>query len=97
MFSAYTNVLRITLLISLSRPEIALTEDQVDMLSKHIPEFRVADQHRRSEIIEERVTWIEERQQSNAPFNRKKVQTVSALSIEFIFSHFYLACAPVYA
>ena len=89
----------ITRLISLFRPEITLTEDQVDMLSKHIPEFRVADQHRRSEIVEERVTWIEERWpgQPNAPFNRKKVQTVCALSIEFILSHFYLACSPVYA
>jgi hypothetical protein len=66
------------------------------MLQNHVAEFRVADQHRRSEIIDERVAWIEERQQPNAPFNRKKVRTVSTLSVEFILSHFYLACSPVY-
>jgi hypothetical protein len=64
------------LLISISRREQALSEDQIDMLQRHVAEFRVAALHRRLAIVKECLSWIQERWHSNTPFNRKKVETV---------------------
>jgi hypothetical protein len=71
------------LLISISRREQALTEDHINALQEHVAEFRVAALHGRLAIVKECLDWIQERWHSNAPFNRKKVQTVCASSLRW--------------
>ena len=85
----------ITLTISFDRPEYMLTEDQVNMLQRIIPEFRGADIHGRSAIIADRVKWIKERSQPGAAFNLKSVREVSTLSITLGVSHINLDCSSV--
>ena len=75
------NALCYALLISLSRQELTLTEDQVNMLEKRVAEFRLAELHRRTAIIKDCLNWIEQRWHSNTAFNRKKVETVCAFSL----------------
>lgn len=82
----------ITLTISLDRPEYILTEDQVDMLQRHVAEFKSADLQGRSAIITDRVKWIKERCQPCAAFNYKSIRMVSTLSIAFGLSHVYIGC-----
>ncbi|KAF8264606.1 hypothetical protein EI94DRAFT_1805643 [Lactarius quietus] len=53
-----------------------LTEDQLDMLQKHVSEFRAADLPRRLTIVKDCVTNIQSGWQSEATFNRTKVQTL---------------------
>ncbi|KAF8266975.1 hypothetical protein EI94DRAFT_1802293 [Lactarius quietus] len=53
-----------------------LTEDQLDMLQKHVSEFRAADLPRRLTIVKDCVTNIQSGWQSEATFNRMKVQTL---------------------
>ncbi|KAH9031104.1 hypothetical protein EDB85DRAFT_2146272 [Lactarius pseudohatsudake] len=56
--------------------ELTLTEDQADMLQKHVAEFRAADLHRRLAIIKDCLKWIEARWQPKASFKKKEVETL---------------------
>ncbi|KAI9445920.1 hypothetical protein H4582DRAFT_2069240 [Lactarius indigo] len=56
--------------------ELTLTEDQADMLQKHVAEFQAADLHRRLAIIKECLNWIQARWQPKASFKKKQVKTL---------------------
>lgn len=71
----------ITILISLSRQEVELAEDQVAILQEHVAEFRAADLHRRSAIIKNCLRSIQAGWQPKDTFNRKKVEKVCVSSI----------------
>ena len=82
-------------LIWLYRQDAGLTEDQLDMLQKHVSEFRAADLQCRFKIVSDCIAYIQEGWQSEATFNRKKVQKVCLFLITIGCSDMSLACSPV--
>ncbi|KAF8261803.1 hypothetical protein EI94DRAFT_1809719 [Lactarius quietus] len=56
--------------------DIELTEDQLDMLQNHVSEFQAADLSRWFTIVRDCVAYIQSGWQSEATFNRMKVQTL---------------------
>ncbi|KAF8259614.1 hypothetical protein EI94DRAFT_1813057 [Lactarius quietus] len=56
--------------------DIELTEDQLDMLQKHVSEFQAANLPCWFTIVRDCVTYIQSGWQSEAAFNRMKVQTL---------------------
>ncbi|KAF8266489.1 hypothetical protein EI94DRAFT_1803004 [Lactarius quietus] len=54
--------------------DIELTEDQLNMLQKHVSEFQAANLPCRFTIVRDCVTYIQSGWQSEATFNRMKVQ-----------------------
>ena len=79
-----------------SRPEMLLTDEQVTVLHKRLPEFRAASPDARATIIQHAVGELERRWCNNSDFDRELVKTVCAISASGFPSHTFVDGSQIF-
>jgi hypothetical protein len=83
--------------VSHYRCGIRLTVDHLNMLQRHVAEFRKSDLERRVAITRTCVEWIQARWKGHAEFDSKEVEKVCSASncTILLFCQHFLACQAV--